>query len=102
MVVPPCGTEHPETVDEHARSHAESPDDDPFAQITETEWEDAAARHRAAHGSTEDAPLNPEQRAAGRGFVKLARMRKEVRQAVSRQMPNATPSEIARQVAALS
>ena len=45
--------------------------------MTEEEYEAAAAAHEAAGLPPEDAPLNVQQRSAGRAFLRLAQLRKQ-------------------------
>lgn len=49
----------------------------PFAEMTEEEYEAAAAAHEAAGLPPGDAPLNVQQRNAGRAFLRLAQLRKQ-------------------------
>ena len=46
-------------------------DNDPFAEITDKEYETAAALHKYMNLLDIDAPLNPEQRAGGRHVLKI-------------------------------
>ncbi len=46
-------------------------DNDPFAEITDLEYENAAALHKFMNLLNIDAPLNPEQRAGGRNILKV-------------------------------
>ena len=62
---------------------------DPFAPLTDGEYDAAAAAHRAAGLPVAEAPLNPEQRAAGRDFRDYAVYR---RAALDR---GETPAQIA-------
>jgi hypothetical protein len=46
-------------------------DGDPFAEITDLEYENAAAFNKLMNDLNIDAPLNPEQRAGGRNILKV-------------------------------
>ena len=46
-------------------------DNDPFAEITDLEYENAAALHKFMNLTDIHAPLNPEQRASGRQILKV-------------------------------
>jgi hypothetical protein len=53
---------------------------DPFADIDDPAYERAVEAHNSAGLPAKDAPLNPEQRAAGRNFVKFAQLMKQSRE----------------------
>jgi hypothetical protein len=53
---------------------------DPFADIDDPAYERAVEAHNSAGLRAKDAPLNPEQRAAGRNFVKFALLMKQSRE----------------------
>ena len=53
------------------RTHEVTTDNDPFAEITDVEYETAATLHKFMNLLDIDAPLNPEQRASGRHVLKV-------------------------------
>jgi hypothetical protein len=53
------------------RLHEGITDNDPFAEITDLEYENAAALHKFMNLTDIHAPLNPEQRASGRQILKV-------------------------------
>jgi hypothetical protein len=53
------------------RLHEVITDNDPFAEITDVEYETAATLHKFMNLLDIDAPLNPEQRASGRHVLKV-------------------------------
>lgn len=60
----------------------------PFDEISEEAYEAAAEEHFAAGSAPQDAPLNPQQRAGGRTFLRLAVLRRQM------QEQGATPAQI--------
>ena len=60
-------------------THADTIDNDIFAEIDDIAYERAVEAHKHHCLPMEEAPLNPEQRASGRDFIKVAILRKERR-----------------------
>jgi hypothetical protein len=58
-------------------SIASDPDKDPFEAITDIEYETAVDIHKRLGLEAKTAPLNLEQRACGRDFLKIAMLRKQ-------------------------
>jgi hypothetical protein len=50
---------------------------DPFADVSAEAYSDAVDTHVRLGLSLDTAPLNPEQRASGRDFLKIAKLRKD-------------------------
>ncbi len=58
-------------------SEANIMDNDPFAEISDAEYDMAATAYRFSGLPTSHAPLNPEQRQCGRDLVKIALIKRE-------------------------
>jgi hypothetical protein len=58
-------------------SIASDPDNEPFKAITDIEYETAVDIHKRLGLEAKTAPLNPEQRACGQDFLKIAVLRKQ-------------------------
>ena len=74
-----CTTDKTVTNAAYDVTRTSTTDNDPFTEISEIEFKIAVEEHRHLGLPLTEAPLNAEQRASGRDFLKVAILRKERR-----------------------